>query len=58
MKEYSVFITRVTRIPIKAKNKDDVYQKIQGLSDDYIEKYDFDEHIDIEEEKWRKIYCF
>ena len=28
-----------------------VYQKIQGLSDDYIEKYDFDEHIDIEEEK-------
>ena len=49
MKEYSVFITRVTRIPIKAKNKDDVYQKIQGLSDDYIEKYDFDEHIDIEE---------
>ena len=51
MKEYSVFITRVTSIPIKAKNKDDVYQKIQGLSDDYIEKYDFDEHIDIEEEK-------
>jgi hypothetical protein len=51
MKEYTVFITRVTRIPIKAKNKDDVYQKILGLSDDYIEKYDYEQHIDIEEEK-------
>ena len=49
--KYSIFITRVIRIPITAKNKMEVCEKVEGFSEEYINGFDFDEHIDIEEEK-------
>lgn len=50
-KKYCVYITRVIRIPIEAKNRDEANETVGSLDENYINGFDYDENIDIEEEE-------